>query len=70
MVELLPMKLKHFLKFKKMSIQQLADLLERPHETVRHWVHGTRLPRLENAQEIMVATKGKVTISDIYQKDT
>lgn len=60
------MKLKSYIEHKKMSIQDLATKLDRPHETVRHWIHGSRLPRRKAAQEIITLTKGKVSLNDIY----
>jgi len=35
-------------------------------QAVGHWVAGTRYPRRELAHEIVKATKGKVTLKDIY----
>jgi hypothetical protein len=35
-------------------------------QAVGHWVAKNRYPRRETAQQIVTATKGKVTIKDIY----
>jgi hypothetical protein len=34
---------------------------------VRHWLNGLRLPRIEQARKIVLVTRGKVKMTDIYR---
>ncbi len=60
------MKLKKFIDHKKFNVQQLADGVGEPHETVRQHVLGNRYPRPKTAAKYITFSKGLVSLADIY----
>lgn len=67
------MKLKKFVEQNYPSIQAFVDALSKrarkklPHETVRHYVHGTRNPKPRLAKTIVAMTNQQVRLEDLYQ---
>jgi len=52
---------------KKTGDAQCAKLFSVKERTVASWRRGENYPRANKAQEIVILTKGEVTLNDIFQ---
>lgn len=59
------MKLKDFLKEEKITQEKFAEILGVGQNLISLWCNGT-IPRADQMNKILLATKGKVTANDFY----
>jgi transcriptional regulator with XRE-family HTH domain len=59
------MKLRTYLKKKKLTQKQFADIIGVSEQSVRNWVSGFRKPS-RHLMAILEETKGKVTANDFF----
>jgi helix-turn-helix protein len=59
------MDLKSYLESRNIGIKEFADMIDVSAASISNYIHWHRKPRLEIAQRIVKATKGKVTIEDL-----
>jgi transcriptional regulator with XRE-family HTH domain len=57
--------LKQYIETRNFQMQEFAELVNISKPTLSNYVHKRRRPRLDIAQRIVKATKGKVTIEDL-----
>ena len=62
---MIQMKLKDYLKVRKMSQVEFAKLTGISKPAISNYIHGVRTPTLEIANKIFKFTKGAVTFSDL-----
>lgn len=60
------MKLIDYLKDEDLTFQAFADRAKMLPQAIHKYAHGVQYPRPANAAKIVKASKGKVTLADIY----
>lgn len=60
------MKLLEYLKKEDMTFEEFADKIGKNPQAIHKYAHFHNYPRQDTAQKIVAATKGKVSLADIY----
>lgn len=60
------MKLKTYLKRKKISQRKFARISKISHTSICRYISGQRIPNAKNSKKIEKATKGEVLVKDLW----
>lgn len=61
------MKLRHWLKERRIKAEQFGRTLDTTGQAVRRYASGERMPDAIMVEKIVAATKGEVSVTDLHE---